>query len=54
MKTIFWSKNLKERDRAEDQGIDVMTIWEWILWKRGGNWFIGFEIRNSGELLWTR
>jgi hypothetical protein len=28
-----WSENLKERDHAEDLGVNVRTVSEWILGK---------------------
>jgi hypothetical protein len=49
--------NLKGKDRAEYLGVDGRIILEWILRKKGGNVWNGFNwlrIGTSAGLLWKQ
>jgi len=55
--TKFCSENLKGGDHAEDLGVDVIIILEWILGKQGGQMWNGcIRVRRgtSGGLLEIR
>jgi hypothetical protein len=39
----FWWRNLRERDRLEDPGVDMMIVLKWILKKNNGRgWSVGW------------